>query len=293
MSILAPPRTMSALLREAAAALRANQAATPELDARLLAAHATGLDAAALIAAAREPLPPEAEARFQALLARRLAGEPVARLLGRREFWGHDFKLSPATLIPRPDSETVVEAALDWVTAGGRRAEPIRILDLGTGSGCLLVALLMELSEATGIGIDVSEAALRTARANARAAGVGERAAFVTGYWAEAVMSSGIGLIVANPPYIPSEEIAGLSVEVAAHEPWQALDGGDDGLDCYRALLPTVVQTLSPDGALVLEHGARQEAPLAQLVEGAGLRVIDERADLSGVARVMIAAPAE
>jgi len=253
------------------------------LDARLIAADAFGTDATGLVIRADEPLAAEAAARLDALARRRLAGEPVGRILGRREFWGLSFRLSPETLEPRPDTETVVEAALARVD--DRRA-PLRLLDLGTGTGCLLIALLHELPGATGIGIDLQEGAARTARANAGANGVGGRADFICGGWADA-LSARFDLVVSNPPYIRTAVIAELAPEVARHDPGLALDGGRDGLDAYRAILRDLPRLLAPGGHAVLEIGFDQEDDLAKLAEASGFAVPEVRRDLAGRPRAV------
>lgn len=277
-----PPRWRDALAqaRRAFAEAGLDEAA---LDARLLAAHAFGTDATGLVIRADEPLAAESAGRLDMLVRRRLAGEPVGRILGQREFWGLPFLLSPETLEPRPDSETIVEAALARV--GDRRA-PLRVLDLGTGTGCLLIALLHELPGATGIGIDLQEGAARTARANARANGVGERADFICGSWADA-LACRFDLVVSNPPYIRTAEIAALAPEVARHDPGLALDGGRDGLDAYRAILRDLPGLLAPGGHAVLEIGFDQAGDLAGLSEMSGFAVLEVRRDLAGQPRAV------
>ncbi len=263
---------------------------TPELDARILAGHALGLDRGQMIADSRRLLDADDLARIEAVVARRLDREPVGRILGKREFWGLDFALGPDTLEPRPDSETAVQETLDVIDeriAGGGRDAPLRIADLGTGSGCLLVALLSELPAAYGIGVDVSAPALAVARANARANGVGERTGFVVGNWTEA-LAGGFDIIVANPPYIPTDDCAALSREVAEFDPITALDGGADGLDAYRAILADTERSLAPSGSLVLEFGIGQRDAIATLARERGLAVGATQHDLNGIERVLV-----
>src|SRR5712691_212298 len=259
---------------------------TPELDARVLLAHALGLDHAGLIAAAERPLTQEEAARVERVAARRLAREPVARIVGHKEFWGLPIRLAPATLVPRPETETVVEAALAAIDAEGLRTRPLRIADLGTGSGALLAALLGELPNAFGIGTDVSLPALALARHNAVRLGLGTRASFVACDFG-AALDGGFDLVVSNPPYIASGEIAALAPEVRDHEPSLALDGGPDGLASYRALASDAARLLAPGRHLVVELGAGAAAGVTALFETAGLVPSSPLSDLAGVARVL------
>ncbi|HYI90713.1 MAG TPA: peptide chain release factor N(5)-glutamine methyltransferase, partial [Beijerinckiaceae bacterium] len=214
---------------------------------------------------------------------RRLAREPIGRILGRREFWSLPFALSPETLEPRPETETVVETALSLMPD---RLADLRILDLGTGSGCLLVALLHELPRATGLGIDGSPGALATARANAMRNGVGGRAAFVASEWAGA-LNACFDLIVSNPPYIPAPDVAGLVPEVREHDPRAALDGGDDGLAAYRTIFSEAAAVLARPGTLVVEIGSGQEQPVRELADARDLRVVALARDLGGRPRAL------
>ncbi|MGQ9366586.1 peptide chain release factor N(5)-glutamine methyltransferase [Azospirillum sp. ST 5-10] len=273
--------TLQSLRRAAEARLRAAGVDTPELDARLLAEHALGLDRGALFARAGEPVPDEDAARLLALVERRAAREPVSRILGSRGFWTLDLALDAATLDPRPDTETVVEAALDAVAD---RAAALRVLDLGTGTGCILLALLAELPNATGLGIDLSAAAVATAAANAAANGLAGRAAFRTGNWGEG-LAERFDLVVSNPPYIPSRDIASLEPEVRIFDPLRALDGGDDGLDAYRAIAAQLPGLLAPGGTAALEVGAGQAADVAALLARHGLEPSGVFRDLGGIER--------
>jgi release factor glutamine methyltransferase len=257
---------------------------TPGLDARVLLTEALGVDASELVLRPDEPLGAAAE-RLRDDAARRLAREPVARILGIQEFWGLPFRLSPETLVPRPDSETVVEAALAAVA--GRDAR--RILDLGTGSGCLLVALLHELPEAHGVGVDRSPAALAAARENACRNGVAERAGFAASDWG-AALGGRFDLIVSNPPYVTTEDIAALAPEVRDHDPLKALDGGPDGLAAHRAIFQDAGRLLAPGGRLVVEIGHDQEEGVRRLAAAAGLTVQRISKDLGGRARAAVIA---
>ncbi|MBV9522226.1 MAG: peptide chain release factor N(5)-glutamine methyltransferase [Alphaproteobacteria bacterium] len=256
----------------------------PRREARLLLALALGCDGAIVLGYPEREVPAAAAARLQELVSRRAAGEPAARLVGHREFWGMAFALSPATLVPRPDSETLIEAALACLP--DRRA-PLRILDLGTGTGCLLLALLKELPAATGFGIDLSAEAAMMARRNAAANGLASRAGFLVGSWGRAVIG-GIDVILANPPYIPSGVIPGLAPEVARHDPMLALDGGADGLSAYRELAPEMARLLTADGLAVLEVGAGQARAVERIAEQAGLALALSRPDLSGTERCLV-----
>lgn len=279
-------KSYGALRREAAARLREAEIEAAEADARLLLYHAAGFDAAALISSDNADADETVAAEFSRLVARRLAGEPVARILGRKEFWSLPFVLGRETLVPRPETETVVEAALAAIPQKDRA---LRVLDLGTGTGAILAALLCELPHARGVAVDRSEAALRVARQNLRNLSLGGRVSYLCGNWADA-LSGTFDLIVSNPPYIATQELALLSPEVREHDPRLALAAGPDGLDAYRAILPQLGQRLSGDGTAVLELGRGQEAEVCALALATGrLRVAGPaRADLAGIARALV-----
>ena len=276
--------TVAGALVKAVRALAAAGIDAPRREARLLLSTILGVDAAALLGNPDRALHAEEGARFAAFVARRAAREPAARLLGYREFWSLDFALSPETLVPRPDSETLVEAVLAQI---GERRAPLRLLDLGTGSGCLLLALLSELPAATGIGIDIAAAAALTARRNAVALGFVDRASFAAGSWATAIVGC-FDVIVVNPPYIESGAIDGLAPEVGEHDPRRALDGGPDGLDSYRALAPEMGRLLRKDGVAAFECGAGQAQSVAAIVRRAGLTIVESRRDLAGTERCLV-----
>lgn len=273
------------------AAFRAAGLDTPDLDARVLTAHVAGLPPSALLGAEMRPLSRADAERLDALAGRRLAREPIARILGRREFWGLDLELAPTSLIPRPDTETVVEAALDWLrrTGGaGWRERCWRMADLGTGSGAILLALLSECPGALGIGIDRDLATLRAAKGNAIALGLAPRALMLAGHWSAPLAPQSVDLVVSNPPYVATLELSALDPEVRDHDPPAALDGGADGLEAYRGLLPGVAQALKPGGALFLEIGEGQAPAVMWLVARAGLLPLGEPwRDLSGTERVV------
>jgi release factor glutamine methyltransferase len=276
--------TIEAARRALAARLQSAESA--ELDARELIGHALGLDLTGMISAANRALTPDESDRVEVLVKRRLAGEPVARILGQKEFWGLRLSLSPATLVPRPDTETVVELALQMLRDSVANWAP-RIADLGTGTGAILLALLSELPEATGVGTDISGEAVETATANALSLGLAARASFILCDYASA-LTGPFDLIVSNPPYIGSGDIAGLATEVRDHDPRAALDGGPDGLAAYRALIPQAARILAPGAALVVEAGQGQAAQIEALMTAAGL--VPHRApkaDLAGIPRAV------
>ena len=289
----APARTgetAGALTRRIAARLRAGFAAagregTPDLDARFLVAHALCEEPAGLAANADRPVAPDAAARVDALADRRNAGEPGARIIGAWGFWSPRLLLSPETLVPRPDTETVVEAALSVLDGEGRRGAALRLLDLGTGTGAILLALLSELPAAEGIGIDLAEGAARTARANAAANGLAGRASFLVGDWGSAV-SGRFDVVVANPPYIPSGEIPRLQLEVRDHDPHIALDGGADGFSADRVIIGDLGRLLSPSGHAFIEVGAGQADGLTAIARRSGFEA-DTYRDLAGIERVV------
>jgi release factor glutamine methyltransferase len=273
------PQTVVQAIRDGAARLE-TIADNPRLEARLLLAHALGVTQNDLI---REPQRTIDPGPYQALLTRRIAHEPVSLITGHREFWSLDFLVSPATLIPRPDSETVIAAAL---AAFANRTPPQRILDLGTGTGCLLLALLTEFPSAHGIGLDRAPGAASLAKANATRLGLSNRSAFAVTDWTNPIAGR-FDLIVSNPPYIASPDIASLMPEVAHHEPRSALDGGPDGHDAYRTILPTLADHLAGNGVVVLEVGQGQANYVAQIARRDGWQAAF-RLDLGDIARAII-----
>jgi release factor glutamine methyltransferase len=259
---------------------------TAALDARLLVGHALSLDHTALASQATRVLTAGERSSIAALSARRLSGEPVARILGMKEFWSLPFALSPATLVPRPDTETIVEAALEAIGESGKR-KASRIADLGTGTGAILLALLHEWPNATGLGTDIDPHAIETAETNAQALGLASRAQFRLADFSENLGES-FDLVVSNPPYIPTRDIAALEREVRDHDPMRALDGGADGLDAYRAIARQAPRLLRADGVLIVELGIGQAADVTAILTGAGgLECVAIRPDLSGVARAL------
>lgn len=273
--------TLREVLRACEASLREAGVDTPELDARLLVQHALGMRREDLLIQALKRLTPPMVERVFGFVGRRAAREPVSRILGRREFWSMDFALDASTLDPRPDTETLVEAALALVPD---RGAALSILDLGTGTGCILLALLGELPRARGLGIDVQAAAIATAAANARRLGFASRAGFRQGDWATG-LEERFDLVLSNPPYIPDADIPALEPEVAVHDPRAALAGGPDGLDAYRRLAPQVAAVLKPGGHFVFEVGAGQVPAVTEIFTASGLVVDGTRHDLGRVER--------
>ncbi|HEY8016304.1 MAG TPA: peptide chain release factor N(5)-glutamine methyltransferase [Dongiaceae bacterium] len=276
-------------LREIGARLAPAGIAEPRREARLLLAAATGLSQAQLVAEPKRPLNEAEAGRLAELAGRRESREPLSRILGRREFWSLSFALGPETLDPRPDSETLIEAALAWLGPSRGRAEGtmLKILDLGTGTGCLLLALLSELPGAEGLGIDTQPGAVAIARANAEALGLGARARFRTGDWGQGI-GERFDVILCNPPYVPAAEIARLEPEVARFDPWLALSGGSDGLDSYRALALQLPDLLAGEGRAFIELGFGQATAAAGLFETGGLQAVDCRSDLAGIPRCLV-----
>lgn len=269
--------TVRAVIADAAAQLAA-LSDTPRLDAELLMAHALGIEREALLLDSGRFTVPD---RFAGLLSRRLTHEPMAYILGHRDFWTIRLAVGPGVLIPRADSETLIEAALDHCPD---RSAPLRILDLGTGPGTLLLAALSEFPQAKGLGIDASEAALDYARRNAATLALGGRTQFRLGDWAEGISES-FDLILCNPPYVEID--APLDPQVARYEPGGALFAGADGLDAYRRILPMLPQRLSPAGVAIIEIGASQAVAVAALAAATGLSAA-VRQDLGGRNRAVI-----
>lgn len=279
--------TAERALREAAGRLRAAGVDTAMLDARLLLLEVLGVSHAQLIADPGQPLSATQAQHYERMLARRLAGEPVTRITGRTTFCGRAFLVTPAVLDPRPETETLVAAALAAAAAMG--GGPLRLVEAGVGSGAVIVSLLAELAQARGIGVDLSAAALQVARQNARAHGVDDRLSLVRGDWL-ACIAPGVDIMVANPPYIASDEIARLMPEVRDHDPALALDGGADGLEAYRTLAGQAARLLRPGGVALFEVGAGQAAAVADLLRGAGLTEVRAIDDVAGIERVVTAA---
>jgi release factor glutamine methyltransferase len=281
------PLTETPLLREvlrhAEALLREAGVDTPELDARILMGAALGMTREHMLIHATARLNPAQAGRVLGFIARRVDREPVSRILGRREFWSLDFHLSPATLDPRPDSETLIDEALAGIAD---KKAPLSILDLGTGTGCLLLALLSELPNAAGTGIDRSEEAVATATANARRLGLGQRARFAIGDWGTG-LAERFDVVVSNPPYIPDAEVETLAPEVVRFDPVAALAGGPDGLNAYRTIVAQLPNLLKSNSKVIFEVGAGQSGDVSALLASAGFSGIGTRRDLAGVERAV------
>lgn len=277
--------TRSSLVAAAAAALLSAGVEEPRRRARRLIAAALAISPADLFGDPDRRVDEQQIIRLRAMLDRMVAHEPLSRILGRREFWGLEFTLSAETLDPRPETETVVEAVL---RRKPDRHAPLRLLDLGTGTGCLLIALLSEFSTAIGFGIDVVQATVSTAANNAATLGFAERALFFVGDWAAAVSGS-FDVIVANPPYIASRNLCLLPREVARYDPWRALDGGEDGLTPFREMAPALSRLLASDGIFVTEVGVDQPDAVAAIMKSHGLALDGMEKDLAGGARCVIA----
>jgi release factor glutamine methyltransferase len=270
-------------------AFRAAGIDDPQADARILAAHALHLTRAQIISQAERELDQREIDAIAARATRRLAREPVSRILGSREFWGLDLTIDPSVLDPRPDTETVVEAALDWIATRHLKNEKLRVLDIGVGSGALLLALLSELPAAQGVATDKSAAVLKLARGNAQRLGFADRCTFVACNFTDALRGP-FDLIVSNPPYISSADIPALAPEVRNHDPLLALDGGEDGLAAYRAIASDALRLLAPRGRLVVELGQGQADSVSAIMHAAGLSIeAPIHRDLGGINRALCA----
>jgi release factor glutamine methyltransferase len=258
----------------------------PALDARFLVGHALGIDRMEMFAQGERALSNDEIRLIEALVARRARHEPVARILGEREFWGLPFGLNEATLEPRPDSEALIEVTLKHLGKDGRKN--VRILDLGTGTACLLLALLHEAPDAMGLGIDVAPRAVQQAQSNAEQLGLSERAVFKVNNWFDNIGEK-FDVIICNPPYISSADMPTLMPEVRDFDPHAALDGGKDGLDVYRLLIPQLPGHLKPNGFGVFEIGQGQAAKVKKLFENADFTDIKTHKDLGGIERCVVA----
>lgn len=252
-------------------------------DAEVLARHALGWDRAALVSRGREAGPPGFAERFEALVSRRVLREPVAYIVGHREFWGFEFEVTPDVLIPRPETEIIVGEAVAFARANGCR----RVVDAGTGSGCIAVAVARELSDVQVIATDVSAAALAIAARNAARHGVESRISFVRTDLLDG-LDAAADLILSNPPYVPERDAAVLQPEVAKFEPLSALLGGEDGLDVIRRLVHEAPKALAPGGRLVIEFGVDQEHAVRSAADSAGWHIVTVRADLQGIPRTIV-----
>jgi release factor glutamine methyltransferase len=277
--------SLRSLVRNAGEIIKQAEVGNAKRDAALLLAYVLGEDVSYLY---REPdriLSDDDCKKFQNLVSRRAAREPLSHLTGHREFWSLDFLVNADVLDPRPDSETLIEAVLSSQKQG---FSPLRVLDLGTGSGCLLLTILSEMPSATGIGIDCSEAALAIAQKNACRFDLETRAEFRVGSW-DINLEEQFDLVISNPPYIPTGDIRELEPEVRDFEPRLALDGGADGLDCYRDILANIRNILRPEGQLVLEVGIDQAADVGKMMEDAGFSTPEFYRDIAAIERCVMA----
>ncbi len=272
---------IDALVQESARTLAAAGIENPRLEARVIVGAASGATIETMVAHPEREIDEASVAFAQALVERRVAGAPMAYLVGHKEFWSLEFAVTAATLVPRADSETLVAAALAFAADAGRAW---RALDLGAGTGCLLLSFLSERPRARGIAVDRSEAALGVAAANADSLGLGGRTSFVCGDWAGG-LAGPFDVILSNPPYIPRDEIPGLAIEVRDFEPHEALDGGPDGLDCYRRIVADLPRLLADDGMCFFEVGIGQAGDVAALAQAHGLSVPGIERDLAGIER--------
>lgn len=266
------------MMREAVGRLAAAGVDGAPRDARLLLAHALGIEPVDVIMRETDAVDPVALTAFEGLVQRRIAGEPVSRIRGWREFYGRRFTVTADVLDPRPETELLVEQGVACLPQGGR------VLDLGVGSGCILVSILAERADATGVGVDLSPKALAVAQRNASGLNVADRVAFIEGSW-DAPLDGGFDLVVSNPPYIPEVDIAGLAVDVREYDPRMALTPGGDGLGPYRAILAAMPGWLKPGGCIGFEFGIEQAASLTMLMRQAGLSEIAVHRDLAGIER--------
>jgi release factor glutamine methyltransferase len=298
-----PRYNVKTVLYSGAIALQRAQIATASLDARILLQHVLQVSREQLLLGDGMAMTQEQHERYQGMITQRLARRPVSQLVGRREFFGRSFRVTQDTLDPRADSETLIEAVL---LAHGDRTQKLRILDLGTGTGCLLLTLLAEYPNAAGTGVDLSPAALAVAKDNAERLGLQQRVAWVQSDWCEKmpqlqanatqgqdggqIAVAPFDIVISNPPYIPTGDIASLEPEVRCHEPVLALDGGDDGMTCYRDILKPLPGMLSSQGIAVLEIGFGQQQAVSAIALEHGLTVRDVKYDLDGVARCLVVA---
>lgn len=280
-----PERTLRQAIADTAALLKQGGIENPRLDARVLTAHVIEADTAHTFLRSDMELTQEQEQKIGLLVGRRLVHEPVARIVGQREFWGMPFDVTTDTLDPRADSEVLVSAIIDHRHRIGS-AHP-KILDLGTGTGCILLALLHEIPEATGVGIDLSHGALTVAQRNAARNGLSDRANFLCMSWMEALQGP-FNIIVANPPYLSAADMSQRSPEVR-FDPERALFGGDDGLSCYRAIIGDLSRVLARPGLVAFETGLGQARQVSGMLESAGFRVVEVRPDLAAIPRCVVA----
>lgn len=279
------PYTLGTLMQGAVDDLRRAGCENPRLDARLLLCAATGFEASRIMAWPEQEVDPDTGAKFLAMIERRKLREPVSRILGSRDFWRHSFLISPDTLDPRPDSETLVEWAIDILA----NVPAPRIIDFGTGTGCLLLSILDDIANSSGIGVDLSPGAVEIATRNAAALGLSDQSRFVVSNWDRDLtakdISDGFDAVISNPPYIAMDEMTGLDAEVRDHDPHLALTDGADGLTAYRKLSTVSFSLLRSGGFAIFEIGRGQEDAVADMLCQAGYQNVECRKDLGGIVR--------
>lgn len=256
-----------------------------DLEAKRLIEGVTGLQSFDFITQPEKLIPQDQLKLVDEYASRRLAGEPLSKILGIKEFWGLEFIVNEHVLDPRPDTETLIETVLKWV--GARKSEPLKILDLGTGTGCIPITLLTELPNAVAVAVDISEEALNIARQNADKHNLSNRITFVQGNWFDGLEGQYFDIITSNPPYIPNPDIESLSLEVKNHDPILALAGGDSGLECYKIIISSLKIFLNGENKAFLEIGFGQLESLSRLVDDSNLFLCDSKADLAGIPRVV------
>lgn len=285
MSVIA--KRLDSLMTDARNKLRTADLDTPDLDARFLVEWATGATRLDMVSSPDKEIEAEKVELLEAAIERRMSGEPVHRIIGSREFYGRSFQLGPATLEPRPDTEALIELVLPYLKDMIEQHGSIEVLDMGTGTGAIIITLLCQFESMHGVGVDIADGALTIARINAQSNGVSQRFAALKSDWFSNV-SGQFHLIVSNPPYIPHQDIKTLSREVREHDPIAALDGGEDGLDFYRALAEQAVEYLFADGLIAIEIGVGQFEDIRLIFEAAGFHLMDAANDLGGHRRAMI-----
>lgn len=278
------PITIRTILREQSLLLQPLYGDLAVLESRILLCEILNCTRSDLILNAEWLISEDEQAHYKELISRRLQGEPIAKIRGRKEFWGLSFKVTTDTLDPRPDTETLIEAVLDYVENGQKSS---RILDLGAGTGCLLLTLLHELKTSAGVAVDISEKALSVAKMNAAELGLENRAEFILSDWGEKI-DGHFDIIVSNPPYITEAEYEDLSVEVRNFDPYLALVSGSDGLECYRKIAPLIDKHLELNGFFAIEIGINQENAVASILKENNLVVLEIRKDLAGILRTII-----
>ncbi len=277
--------TIRKILIEGCAELNNSGVGSPMLDARILLEHSLSCSHEELVREYEKSLNKKQADSYYRLIARRKKREPISCIVGDKEFWGINFATTTKTLDPRSDSETIIESVIKYFP---RRQLPLRILDIGTGTGCLLLSTLSEYNEATGVGVDISEDALHIAETNADNLDLGYRAEFIKSKWADNVKGT-FNIIISNPPYIKSSDIAHLDLEVKNYDPHIALDGGDDGLKCYREIISTIPDLLKDNGAIFFEVGEGQADDVTMIAEHYGFTIKEKARDLAGIERCIIA----